>query len=276
MGYGVSPFGVGPFGVGMTSSMRVVSARAASLNSVAVTFSEPPRAEDPASTLDVLLPSNWSLAVLTPPDAVVRLPQYVIADGAVVTVFFDGVLTYRARYAITVAETVMDSAEEETVEPTERTAAFTALGQPKRVTVAQEQSTFNDLSNPFVPRYAISGDRKLGTFAATSFGALELDSGLAGLAKRVFRRTLTKKGAFLHLPDYGVDLPIKGLLRPTELRKLQQVLLVQVQQEPKVVAAQVSLQPDPRNPGILFVGLRVRSQTGVETNGVVPIDLTEL
>ncbi len=278
MGYGVSPFGVSPYGVGLTSGLRVVSARAVTLNSVAVTFSDQPRASDPASIHDALNPENWSLAVLTPPTAVVRLAQHVEVDatGYVLTVFFDGILTYGARYSITVAETVLDVDQHEFVEPTARTAAFTALNAPQRLTVAQEKASFRDIANPFLPRYAGSTGRTLGTFAATSSGTLELDAGLANLVKRCFRRALTRRGAFLHLPDYGTDLPIKGLIRPTDLRKIQQVMLIQIRQEPDVIAAQVSLQQVASSPGVLLCGIKAKSQKGVETSGTVPIDLSEL
>lgn len=278
MGFGVSPFGVSPFGVGLTSGLRVVSAKAVSLNSVAVTFSAKPRGVDPVSSDDVLNPANWSLVVLSPPTAIVRLAQYVTIDASefVATVFFDGVLTYGARYQIVVSETVKDELAEEFIEPTGRIAAFDALGAPQRFTTAQEEASFLDLANPFVSRYAGAKDRKLGTFAATSSGALELDSGLANLAKRCFRRLLTRKGAFLHLPDYGLNLPIKTLIRPADLRKLQQSALIQLKQELGVVSAQVSLQQSPENPGVLLCGVKAKSQTGIETSGVVPIDLTEL
>lgn len=275
MGFAVSPFGVTPYGIGTFGSFGVVDARAASLNSVLVNFERQPKSFDPVAFDSVLRPGNWFLEVLSPPTAIVRFAQYVTVGVKSATVFFDGVLTYGALYRITVAASVV-AVDDELIDPTRRTAEFTALGPAKVLSVAQEQSSFMDIANPYVPRYAAAKDRKLATFAATSSGTLELDRGVASLAKRCFRRVLTRRGSFVHMPTYGVDLPIKGLIRPNDLRKLQQDLLVQLRQEPQVVAASVSLRLDATSPGVVFCGIKVRSQTGVETSGTVPIDLSEL
>lgn len=275
-GFGVGAFGLMPFGGGGIVGLYVVSAQAASLNSVVVTFSEEPRAVDPVRSEDALNPSNWTLEVLSPSTAIVRLAQHVEVTATLVTVFFDGKLTPRARYRITASDTLENADDSETIIADMRSADFTSLQFPRPVPVQDSTAvSIVDIANPQMPRQAGPG-RALGTFATTAAGTLELDSGLPNQVKRCVRRITTRRGSFLHLPDYGVNLPLKGLLRANDLRKFQQVLELELQQEPDTAAASVTCRIDPATPGVVYCLTKVRSRTGVEQQALVPITLTEI
>lgn len=280
-GFGTTPFGVGPFGVGgeaEAATFYLVAAVQLTLNMVAVDFSQHPKAQDSVTLNDALNPALWSLVAINPPDAVIRLPQLVqaTANPFVVNVFFDGPLGPFARYRITVAGTLLNSAEDTAIDPFARWADFVTMGPAVTQTAAQAQTLTYDLASPQMPKYTTGTDQLLGTMQPTSDGSLELDSGLRYVAKRILRRLITEQGGFAHMPDYGLGKPVGSLMRTSDLRALQQDAQKQLLQEDGVVSASVGLRQDPAAPGVIYMSISVRTQDGRTVTDSFGVDLSEV
>ncbi len=83
----------------------------------------------------------------------------------------------------------------------------------------------------------------LGSYATDDTGDVAFDSGLVSYRKRVLRRLSTRKGAYKHLPNYGVNVyeSVKALARPGLIEQLASDAQDQVKQEPETVQAKVDV-----------------------------------
>lgn len=93
--------------------------------------------------------------------------------------------------------------------------------------------------------------------------------GVASAKKRIARRILSGRGKFLiYGARYGVEHNVKGLLRPGELQRLANDVLVQVRLEPDVVQAEVTATAD-RNSVDITVRAVIQSNTPVVVRQIV-------
>jgi hypothetical protein len=88
-----------------------------------------------------------------------------------------------------------------------------------------------------------SDARQLGTYPIDETGDAAYDEGLASYKKRVFRRLSTRKGAYLHLPDYGVSFMqhVKQLARSGMIQQLATEAEQQIKQEPETLSCSVTI-----------------------------------
>lgn len=95
-------------------------------------------------------------------------------------------------------------------------------------------------------------------------GDVGTDRGLASLRKRVLRRLLTRRGAFVGLPGYGVGTAgeIKRLATPSVRTRLVAEAEAQIRREPEVEEVRASLVPIPGRPGAWRLSVRVRTRAG--------------
>lgn len=104
-----------------------------------------------------------------------------------------------------------------------------------------------------------------GTLVIGPDGDYETDAGLPLIRKLVLRRMGTRRGAFRHLPTYGLGLiekePIPGA---GDLVAFRKEIEEQAQQEPDVAAARARLSMD--RSGVLVVQLELRAQNGMTLN----------
>lgn len=105
-----------------------------------------------------------------------------------------------------------------------------------------------DIANPQtaqalagLPNGATLPSSALGTYQPDGTGDYANDAGLTGYVKRVTRRLMTRKGAFAHLPGYGMGLPqdVKRLQRPGFREALAADAEDQIAQEPETVSVAV-------------------------------------
>lgn len=84
---------------------------------------------------------------------------------------------------------------------------------------------------------------QLGTYQTDETGDVASDEGLVSYKKRVFRRLSTRKGAYLHLPDYGVSFMdhVKQLARPGMVQQLASEAEEQIKQEPETLSCVVKI-----------------------------------
>jgi hypothetical protein len=139
-----------------------------------------------------------------------------------------------------------------------------------------------DLANPQT-RQAIGSAGTIGeieaqgSYPVDETGDYSIDQGLLSYRKRIFRRLITRRGAFAHLPDYGVgtiDI-VKQLSRPRTRETLAAEAEAQIQLEPETVAVSVRVRvvEDAQNPGLVFFLVKARTKAGDVVATSVPISI---
>lgn len=102
-------------------------------------------------------------------------------------------------------------------------------------------------------------------------GDVAVERGLDSLRKRILRRLLTRRGAFAHLPGYGVGIPaeIKRLATPSVRARIVADAEAQCRREPEVESAEARLDPIAEEPGAWRLSVRVRARAGSLSVGTV-------
>ena len=137
-----------------------------------------------------------------------------------------------------------------------------------------------DLANPqtlgmaaaSLPR---SSTASLGTFGTDDTGDYAFDEGNVNLKKRAIRRLVTRKGAFAHLPNYGVGVPdeAKRLAQATVLSRLKNDAEAQIGEEPDVQAVKVAIVISSTVPGLVRFRVAIRPKAGPPIAFEVPFDM---
>lgn len=133
-----------------------------------------------------------------------------------------------------------------------------------------------DIANPYLVRDAgIIDPPPLGQMQINDRGDYALDNRLEGLRKRIMRRISTARGGFALLPGYGFGQPIKGTVRPAELKRMAADAKAQVEREPEVIRAQVLVQQQrpPQSPHVVIVAVRARTTLGLDVAAAQAVDL---
>ena len=260
---GTGPVGAMPFGTMMPDTVSLSGARALTANTVLVPFSGELANTNPRNPWSALNPNNWSLLVVEPLTAVVRLAQHVtlvteqnlaqrlreipqlvaLAAPPAFVVGFDGVLTQGADYQIE-----LSSADASLVGAGCDCAEFEAVVlrcDSLERDARDDQGYLRDIANPFLVKDALQFPPSLGTYQFTDTGDLANDSGSSGLRKRIFRRVTAAVGDFFHLNGYGAGVTprLKHLIRVDEIQRIQAKVRAQVLREPEVTAVVVRVYP---------------------------------
>jgi hypothetical protein len=131
-----------------------------------------------------------------------------------------------------------------------------------------------DIANPFLVRDAgIHDPPPLGQYQINDRGDVALDDRIQGLRKRILRRLSTFRGGFFHLPEYGAARGIKDPFLVGTLTALAAEIRMQVQREPEVLRAQVSMEQSPNSPFVLIVTVRARTIRGLDVSASQTLDL---
>lgn len=96
--------------------------------------------------------------------------------------------------------------------------------------------------------------QRLATFVADETGDLATVQGVEAWLQRVKRRLTTRRGRFLHLPDYGVQIPasVKTLSRPGAREALAIDAEDQIRREPETRSVSVSVRVDANVPNLIW------------------------
>lgn len=234
MGWGISPYGLGAYGIG---SLSIDGAVVITRRSVRVQLSLVPRAITPYSPGDVFNPATWSVQRL---DTLVFFT--VLKMQQVATLLFDiYVLEAFGSHFIQhqVSSLTLRSAGGALIVPP-TSADFSGAELPKEREKAPVRTI--DLANE-------------GTLRVLSGGDYAEVSGLSLIKKLIFRRITTALASFFHLPEYGLALAVKQLMRGGDLVTLKAVIDRQVKEEPEVIAVRSKVSFDAAH-GILLIQLR--------------------
>lgn len=115
-------------------------------------------------------------------------------------------------------------------------------------------------------------DFDFGTYQVADDGDYAWDEGVASLRKRVVRRLITMRGAFAHLPGYGVGIPayVKQLAISSTLTQLAADAEAQIAREPDVAKVTVAARVDPSVPNLVRFLVRVKRTVGPSVQFDVP------
>jgi len=206
-----------------------------------------------------------------------ELAKDVEPEGFDIDVVLDRPMSpYPCRYSIAVAR-VWD----ESLTAPNGPAIFDFDGLFKEVTPAlfDPIAKNRDIANPQTKRAlsrTVSADDPLG-LATTTYddsGDVAFDEGLLGYQKLILRCLFTRKGGFLHLPNFGVGVPQLGKKLSTPSTRAQTIAEAesQIAKLPPTAAVNVSFtQPNPREPGLWRMNIRARTKTGLVADFGVPV-----
>lgn len=252
MTWGAGSYGLSGWGVG--AGFGVVTAFAASLQSVRVVLTQAPLAAYPTGTGDALNPLSWSI---TRPDT-----------GAVFTVATVTQISATS-FVLTTIERLRGASTEYRLDASAVTlptgapmltpsfALFAGIA-PSASAAATPDDRQRDFRNWPVPRNPAGGTLEIG-----SGGDYVEDSGAALVRKLVLRRLMSTPGDWFHLPAYGIGLRLKEPLAAVALATLQAEIKRQVLREIEVADAAVRLTLT--TAGALAVDVRARLRDGTDT-----------
>lgn len=268
MGFGDSPYGLGPFGgLSVVSSISVVAAWATSTHGVRVVLSDEPRHSDEFAVGDALNPLTWTLVNDATSTAVTVIAAAMGDDSDTVDLTTLDALGDDLEQHTVTAVGLFSIGGNELADPV--SAQFPGVVATKdRVDSVRVNFRDRDLANP--PFQVSRGLGHAGTLSIGADGDFATDTGPALTRKLVLRRLNTIRGAFRHLPDYGVGFlekePVSGggdmLGRMREIER-------QAEQEPTVANAEAHGSID-RN-GILIIRLSYEEIGG----GTVQMRMTQ-
>jgi hypothetical protein len=228
-GFGAGPFGSMTFGSG--GGLDVAEAIQVATNAIRVRLSGDVPIMNRGDVRDALYDRAWTLDAPYDPGVHIPLVYWVERESSsTVILFLDADLEGPHRRYRVIASPMLIG---ETRPISGRSAEFLTFGEAKTKTNQQTRKSFD------------IGNRAPGTFETDADGDYRNDAGLEGVKKRVMRRLTTGKGAFAHLPNYGLKLPLKRTYSIGDLRMLQADALAQVQDEGVVDAQVVVSSPEP-------------------------------
>lgn len=254
-GFGAGAFGSMPFGSG--AGVTIAFAEEVTRNSVRVRLAGPVRLRNRGNIGDALHDRGWRVEAFNDATAHVPIALWVVRESSdTAVVQFDSIFDGPAkRYRIVMSEAIAGAPGP----VSQRSALFWTFGE---VRVVRDQATRRsfDLANLQTGGSGPGPEQPLGTLALGADGDYLADAGLDNLKKRILRRLSTRRGAFAHLPDYGLVLPLKTAIKPALLREIQADATEQIRRE--IGVRDVSVGVSVPTPGVLTLSIRVTSDAG--------------
>lgn len=291
-GWGESPWGAGEWGAGAGAvDLCLTNALAVRENVVRLTFNAGVYFTAWLDPFDASVPERYAVTPvdtspfgldgLPPrPVAVVRadLALVPLSFGAIVDVTVDRPFSpWPSEYVVAVNGLVSTTGA--LLLPGCTSLVFAGLYRALRVQSIDAPAPSRDIANPNTVRdqagiLAAGQEFALGTIPIGSDGDYAFDQGLVNLRKRIFRRLLTRPGAFAHMPTYGVGVASYGKRLGTAAVRAQLAAAAeqQIRNEPDVREVKVSLLTDPLNPSIVRLNVNVRTIAGLEMDLALPLE----
>ena len=260
MGWGTGAWGSSAWGFGVVAELSMTRAYATSARGVRVVLS---RSVNLAIAQD---PTTWTV---TRADG-----STVLVEAAMVVSLGDEVELFLMSKLPAYPETLTVSA------PFLRALDGRLISLPVSATFSgvfyqtpQQSAQTIDISNPpFGNETAAAGTIHVG-----SSGDYDEVSGADLLRKLIFRRLMSARGEFFHLPNYGIGLKLKEPMRTPDLVKLRTEIQMQTLNEPEVDSATVGIAM--ATSGVLTVTVRAiltKTQAAVTVSFELPTTLVNL
>lgn len=275
-GWGFLPWGAGPWGAGGGNDLQLLRAVAVRENVVRLEFSEAPMFTRLLTPNDAANPERYSITALTSTGldgeqardvrpAVIERPRIAGAFGRFIDVVTDRPFSpWNSLYIVACNQLMTYSGG--LLDPDKSSFRFAGVYRQLRQQSMENPAPSRDFANPQTYTAQLdplpqAGDPfALGVIPVGSDGDYAFDDGMVQVKKRIFRRLLTRKGAFPSLPDYGVGVPSYG--KKLSIAGVRQALAAeaerQIKLEPDVVEARVTVLTDITHPEITIFRIRVR------------------
>lgn len=283
-GWGGGEWGSSFWGVG-SGPLRLIDAQPVRENVVRLFFNAPMKFTgilDPADASD---PERYVITVVADSlegedprpvfPIIAELTEVAGAGGAQIDVTVDRPFSkFPSRYRISVNQ--LQTTDGGLLDPDFTSFEFDGLSGERVVRTRDVALPIRDIANPqtreamFDPLPVTDDPLILGSIPVDENGDYAFDEGITSIKKRIFRRLITGKGHFAHLPEYGVGFPqqAKRLGTMAKRTELSAEAEKQILQEPDVEAASVVVVNDLQNPGLYRVRVKVRVKVGSE-----PVDM---
>lgn len=248
-------------------SIKVIGVEIINSNTARVYFSEEPRHFNTLAERDSFLRDNWSISIVGGPGSTPVVERVENAQPRPTTfagvplawsidIRIDSRFLYATEYLFVASSTIVsaDGSTPMAISPDDRASAFGII-EPRspKLNPTRPASLGIDLRyDIFEGRYILDGKNDI-----------DVQAGLEALKKRIIRRLITAPGEFYYLPDYGLGLQSKKLLRTTSLARLEADMKAQVLAEPEVDDATVRVSR-------LATGIYLFVVTARTKQGVVP------
>ena len=275
-GWGSLPWGAGQWGAG-ADDLGLVSVLAVRENVARLTFTTAPLFDRMLTPNDASNPKRFQFTAQASPlgndgepvrsvlPVRVDRPHLAGALGRVLDVTLDRPMSpWPAVYIVAVNQLV--GASGGLLTPGQTSMAYQAVYRTLRAQSTSDPTPSRDIANPQTysaqldPLPQAGDPLALGVIPIDASGDYAFDQGTSQLKKRIFRRLLTPRGAFLSLPTYGVGIPTFGKRLATEAVRQQicEDAMAQLRQEQGVAAVRVTALSDPANPAVTIFRIRVR------------------
>jgi hypothetical protein len=276
-GWGASSWGASPW-AGAGATLQLLSVVAVRENLLRLTFNEAVYYTRWLDPFDAYCVDRYSVTAVAgtvgidgqPPRTVAPEAAERFADGGgkVIDLWLDRALSpFGTRYLASVNG--LQSIFGGLLAPGYTSVAFDGLARGRPAPTPELAVASRDIANPqtlsaLLDPLPTTGAAQLGTFPVDVTGDYAHDEGLTSLKKRIFRRLTTRKGAFAHLPGYGVLIPsmVKKLAKPALVQALAADAEEQIKLEPEVADCSVVLARTQQ--GVYVYQVRVRTKLGLQ------------
>ena len=281
-GFGTGPFGAMPFGSSSPSaspSFLLLNAVAVRENCILAEFTIAPKFTRLLDSNDASNPFNYTMTALdvvrdrydnvTRSVSVIEVEQVDGTDGTSLYLWVDRPMSSEpCMYELQIAglKTEAGIAFQDTtvsiVGLFKGVVPFLPSNAVNNRDIANPQSRSSLVGLPISSGQSI--EELLGSFNIDAGGDIAIDEGIPGVHKRIVRRLTTKRGRFLHLPNYGVSVinSVKQLSRPGLRELLASEAESQIRLEPEVLSASVQIVVDTDNPSVARYKVRARTNFG--------------
>lgn len=276
-GWGYLPWGAGPWGAGGGAALQLLQALAVRENVVRLFFSEAPLYTRLLTPNDASNPERFVITEVAGTSgrdgeptrnvrtALVERAPIAGSLGSVLDVTTDRPFSpWGSMYVVACNQLVTLSGA--LLDPNETSAVFAGVYRELRQASVADPAPSRDFANPSTysaqldPLPQAGDPLALGVIPIGSDGDYAFDHGIPQIKKRIFRRLLTRKGAFPSLPEYGVGVPSYG--KRLSIAGVRQQLATeaerQIGQEPDVEEVKVQVLTDKTNPNVTVFRIRVR------------------
>ena len=266
-------------GFGGPGDLVILAVAAIATNALIVEFDRAPLADDTTNPHSATHTDNWGVVAVDPtyysdtsPEgiptvgAAVPTRQPLLArvernpdDETQVILYFDGPLQEGVVHSISMSPEVCGALDESP------TGVLTwSFLPPSSFTPFTRARAVEERYRDFDFVTTRDGTPIGGTYRVDATGDIALQGGKESLRKRIYRRLFSGRGSWAFLRDYGLAVGLKSLGTRAELQSLASRAAAQIQREPDVVSATVTVQLDTRAEGaFVIVSVWVTTYSGL-------------
>lgn len=289
-GWGDEAWGSDAWGGGGTSvaGFGFTNAVAVAENVIRLEFTEPVYFSGYLDAPDASNPKRFTVQAIAgsvgydgdaarPVNAVqVQLAPVVSGYGRFLDVYLDRPMSpYPAQYAVGVSNVLVSANSKDPIDPASLLmVTFYGLFRKLIPPTLEQALPSLDIANPQSGGLAANDVQALlGTYSVDETGDYGNDSGIPNLKKRILRRLMTRKGAFAHMPDYGVGLVEEGkqLNTGSTRERLRAECERQIMLEPDVDRVSVQIVVDSNIASLVRFIILVKTKAGERDKFEIPL-----